>query len=101
MSIFRAERDTDVLNLDAVRESSAAEEQELLESIRYCRAYAQRIPVQLVLTGHATVQELVYRLTQPMQQHRMLTATQEVEVNLVAFLLLWRLFLDHTSHDLS
>lgn len=101
MSLYRASRNSQALTLDEVRSVDPAEEQALQEAIRYCREYAERVPVRLVLVSRANLQEAVDRLQHEDSRHQTFRVAQQVDVALVSFLLMWRLFLDHVSHDLS
>jgi len=101
MSLYRASRDSQALTLDEVRPIDPTEEQALRDAIRYCREYAERVPVRLVLVSRANLQEAVDRLQHEDSKHQTFRVAQQVDVALVSFLLMWRLFLDHVSHDLS
>ena len=75
--------------------------QEIREAIAFTRTYARRYTVQLVFSGRATFDQALAKLHQPLSDMATKSAAEELVVALVTFLMMWRLFLDQSRHDLS
>jgi hypothetical protein len=99
--LLRSDSSAPTLSLHEVREITASEMAELNESIIYCRRYSERYDVRLVHISKSTFDQALAKLSQPFPSQMVAVLNQEAEVALVTFLLMWRLFLDHSKHDLS
>jgi hypothetical protein len=84
-----------------IREVDSTELTEIEGAISFARQYAQRYTVRLVYSGKAAFDQAFAKLHQPLPGSAAQMAADEIEVALVSFLLMWRLFLDQTRHDLS
>jgi hypothetical protein len=87
--------------LTEIREVGDTELDEIQEAIKVVRARARPYTVQLVRTAWTTFDQTVVRLHGPLPGTTARVISSEIEVALVTLLLMWRLFLDHTRHDLS
>lgn len=71
------------------------------DALSFCRRHARRLPIQLVLRGRAAIDQAVKNASDPAAANMLPIAVENIQVALVSWLFLWRLFLDHTAHDLS
>lgn len=97
VSLLREDAD----GLTFMRHIGAGEEAALRTAIGHCRRYARRRSARFVSIGVATWADALTRLRQPMRSNDALVAAHGVEDALVVLLSLWRMFVDHTRHDLS
>ncbi|HVI69782.1 MAG TPA: hypothetical protein VM581_05005 [Magnetospirillaceae bacterium] len=99
-SLLRSDPGSDPNKWAYVRDLDDAEVEVLRIAVEHCRKYARRVPIQLVYAGRRSFDDAVAALSSVSGLVGP-TLAQNVEVAFVAFLLLWRLCLDHLRADLT